>query len=204
MCIFHAPAIRQPEFHLLTVQLFEQSMVLVDSTASDKSALRSYCHHFSFSYTLLKAAKEAGLHTAVETCGFAPWERIRALLPLVDLWLWDVKATPEKHEQLTGVPAQLILENLRKLDQSETEIILRCPLVPGVNDDDSSLEHIASLANQLSNVRQIDLEPYHPMGEGKSRNLGRENIFHSEFSSEQEKARWKKFIQSRTNIAVHI
>lgn len=160
--------------------------------------------HFSFSYTLLKAAKEAGLHTAVETCGFAPWERIRALLPLVDLWLWDVKATPEKHEQLTGVPAQLILENLRKLDQSETEIILRCPLVPGVNDDDSSLEHIASLANQLSNVRQIDLEPYHPMGEGKSRNLGRENIFHSEFSSEQEKARWKKFIQSRTNIAVHI
>ena len=68
--------------------------------------------HFDFSSSLLRAAKAAGLHTAVETSGFASWEHIQALIPMVDLWLWDVKTIPEKHEKLTGMPAELILDNL--------------------------------------------------------------------------------------------
>ena len=160
--------------------------------------------HFEFSYDLLKAAKKADIHTAVETSGFAPWEQIRALLPLVDLWLWDVKAAPEKHEKLTGVPAEPILENLKKLDAAGASIILRCPLVPGVNDEETALHHIAALANELGHVQQIDLEPYHPLGEGKSGNLGRETVFHSEFASEADKKRWKETISSLTNVPIHI
>ena len=160
--------------------------------------------HFAFSSALLKAAKDAGIHTAVETSGFAPWERINELLPLVDLWLWDVKAVPEKHEDLTGVPAQPILDNLKRLDQSGASIILRCPLVPGINDEDAALHHIAELANTLKNVQQIDLEPYHPMGEGKSRNLGRKDVFHAPFASEADKKRWVETLQSHTRIQVHI
>ena len=160
--------------------------------------------HFAFTSALLKAAKEAGIHTAVETCGFAPWDRIRELLPLVDLWLWDVKASPEKHEKLTGVPAEPILENLHKLDQAGETIILRCPLVPGINDSDGELRHIATLANEHPHVREIDLEPYHPLGEDKSRSLGRETVFHSGFASESDKFRWKATISVLTKVPVHI
>jgi len=160
--------------------------------------------HFAFSAALLKAAKEAGLHTAVETCGFAPWERLRALLPLTDLWLWDVKAAPEKHEVLTGVPAESILENLRQLDRAGAATVLRCPLVPGINDEAAALQHIAALANGLEHIRRIDLEPYHPLGESKSRNLGRTGVFHADFASEADKKRWRKTISALTRIPVHL
>ncbi len=160
--------------------------------------------NFEFSFDLLKAAKQSGIHTAVETSGFAPWDRIRALLPLVDLWLWDVKTIPEKHEKLTGVPAESILENLKKVDQSGASIILRCPLVPGVNDSDMELRHIALLANEHPHVRQIDLEPYHPLGENKSRSLGRERVFHAEFASESDKSRWREILSSQTQVPVRI
>ena len=160
--------------------------------------------NFEFSYELLKAAKEASIHTAVETSGFAPWDRIRELLPLVDLWLWDVKAVPEKHEKLTGVPAEPILENLKKLDAAGASIILRCPLVPGVNDEDAALHHIAALANALGHVQQIDLEPYHPLGEGKSSNLGRKDVFHAPFASEADKKRWIETLSSLTQVPLHM
>ena len=160
--------------------------------------------HFTFTAALLKAAKAAGLHTAIETSGFAPWERIGELLCAVDLWLWDVKAVPEKYERLTGVPAQPILENLKKLDQAGAAVVLRCPLVPGINDEDAALHHIAELANGLKNVQRIDLEPYHPMGEGKSRELGRKDVFHAPFTSEADKKRWQQIISSRTGVPVHL
>ena len=160
--------------------------------------------HFTFTAALLKAAKAAGLHTAIETSGFAPWERIGELQCAVDLWLWDVKAVPEKYERLTGVPAQPILENLKKLDQAGAAVILRCPLVPGINDEDAALHHIAELANGLKNVQRIDLEPYHPMSEGKSRELGRKDVFHAPFTSEPDKKRWQQIISSRTGVPVHL
>ena len=82
--------------------------------------------------------------------------------------------------------------------------MLRCPLVPGINDEDAALHHIAELANGLRNVQRIDLEPYHPMGEGKSRNLGREHVFHAPFASETEKKRWCEGIAALTRIPLHI
>lgn len=124
--------------------------------------------HFEFTAALLRDAKANGLHTAIETSGFAPWEKIRALCPFVDLWLWDVKASPDTHEKLTGVPSSIILDNLRHLDETGAKIILRCPMIPGINDGQAELLRIAELANTLHGVRQIDLEPYHPLGEGKN------------------------------------
>ena len=160
--------------------------------------------HFAFSSALLKAAKEAGLHTAVETSGFAPWERIRKLLPLVDLWLWDVKAAPEKHEKLIGVPWEPIHDNLLKLAGSGASIMLRCPLVPGINDEDAQLIRIAEQADRLGCVRRIDLEPYHPLGEGKNLALGRNDLFHSAFASAADKKRWQETIATHTAVPVHI
>ena len=160
--------------------------------------------HFAFTSALLKAAKEAGLHTAVETSGFAPWERIRELLELVDLWLWDVKAAPEKHEKLIGVPWEPIHDNLLKLAGSGAALMLRCPLVPGINDEAAQLIRIAELADRLGGVQRIDLEPYHPLGEGKNLALGRNDSFHSAFASDADKKRWQETVAAHTAVPVHI
>ena len=156
--------------------------------------------HFDFTFELLKQAKSRGIHTAVETCGFADWKQIEKLLNLTDLWLWDIKASPEKHKQLTGADSGRILTNLKRLSAADVAIILRCPMIPGVNDEDSHLLQIATLANELKSVQGIDLEPYHPLGEGKKSQLGRESVFHSDFVSESDKIRWQTFIAAHTAV----
>ena len=159
--------------------------------------------HFEFTHELLAAAKSEGIHTAVETSGFAPRERIEALLPLVDLWLWDVKAPPSLHEKLVGCPAEPILDNLAFIAARGAAIVLRCPLVPNVNDSDEALANIAHLAETTPGVRRIDIEPYHPLGEGKCRRLGRAKVFSAPFASDADKARWVAVISSQTNVTIH-
>lgn len=126
-----------------------------------------------FTLELFKAAKAAGLHTCIETCGFAKWELIEKLLPYVDLFLWDVKESDSgKHREFTGVPNEQILENLHRLNASGAQIVLRCPIIPGYNDRPEHLKHIGELAEALSGVIRVDVEPYHPLGKSKSEDLG--------------------------------
>ena len=160
--------------------------------------------HFEFTRALLAAARAEGINTAVETSGFAPRERIEALLPLVDLWLWDVKATPARYKDLTGADAAPIFDNLAFIAAHGAAIVLRCPLVPNVNDSDEALAHIAHLAETTPGVRRIDLEPYHPMGEGKSRRLGRADTFTAPFASDADKARWLDGLRRLTTVELHL
>lgn len=128
-----------------------------------------------FVLSLLKAAKEEGLHNCIETSGFARWEDIEALIPYVDLFLWDVKETDSvRHKEYTGVPNERILENLRRLNKAGAGIILRCPIIPTYNDRKEHLEAIAALAEELDNVQRIDVEPYHPLGKSKCEDLGKD------------------------------
>ncbi len=160
--------------------------------------------HFDFTRALLAVAKAEGIHTAIETSGFAPRERIEVLQPLVDLWLWDVKAPPKRHRELTGADAAPILDNLAFIAAHGAAIVLRCPLVPGVNDSDDALAHIAHLAETTPGILGIDIEPYHPMGEGKGRRLGRENVFTAPFASDTDKTRWRSFFRAHTTLPVHL
>ena len=160
--------------------------------------------HFEFTRELLAAAKADGIDTAIETSGFASRERIEALLPLVDLWLWDVKAPPSLHEKLVGCPAAPILDNLAFIAARGAAIVLRCPLVPNVNDSDESLANIARLAETTPGVRRIDIEPYHPLGEEKSRRLGRAEAFSAPFASDADKARWLDALHRLTSRPVHL
>ena len=150
--------------------------------------------HFGFTRELLSAARAEGIHTAVETSGYAPRERLEALLPLVDLWLWDVKAPPAIHEKLVGCPAEPILDNLAFIASRGAAIVLRCPLVPGVNDSDEALAHIRRLSEETPGVVRVDIEPYHPMGEDKNRRLGRADWFRAPFATDADKARWRAAI----------
>jgi len=158
--------------------------------------------HAEFTQSLLEAAKKNGIPTAVETCGFAPWRTIAALLPAADLWLWDVKAAPEHHLELTGVDSAPILENLRRLDAAGAPTVLRCPLVPGVNDTAADFDHIAAVADSLRNLRRIDVEPYHPLGEGKCAQLGREPGYRGDFTPPEAVERALAELRRRTRVPV--
>ena len=129
---------------------------------------------YEFSLELLKKAKENGIHTAVETSGYYIGNLYEAA-KYTDLWLYDIKLTDEdEHIKYTGVSNKIILENLRYLNDSDAEIVLRCPIIPGINLNDEHFEKIAELSYSLSSVKCVQFLPYHPLGIDKMKNLGRE------------------------------
>lgn len=128
---------------------------------------------FGFLRELCAAAKAEDIHVALDTSGWAPPAEFAEICPLVDLFLFDLKATGEDgHRLLTGVPSDPILANLRLLDGLGARIHLRCPLVPGVNDSEEHLRHIAELAETLKGVEEIRILPYHRLGEEKYARFG--------------------------------
>ena len=128
-----------------------------------------------FAAELLKACKEYGLHTAVESTANAPWEKIEAVLPYIDLYLMDVKLMDsEKHKAYTGVGNERILENARRLAKSGVELVIRTPVVPGVNDTAEEIRAISRFAASLDGVKEHHLLPYHRLGSDKYAGLGRE------------------------------
>jgi glycyl-radical enzyme activating protein len=129
---------------------------------------------FEFTREILKAAKAAGLHTCMETCGYAATERVLVVAPLTDLFLYDVKETdPARHREHTGVPSDRILSNLAALSAAGARIVLRCAVVPGLNDRPDHFAAVAKLADELKGVQAVDVLPYHPLGTSKSQRLGR-------------------------------
>ena len=127
-----------------------------------------------FCLEILKKAKENGLHTCIETCGYVSTEILSISRDYIDLYLFDYKHTdPEKHKDYTGVDNILILENLRYLDRTGKQIFLRCPIVPNFNDTAEHFDGIARIANEFMNVKQIELEPYHDLGCVKYERLGK-------------------------------
>jgi pyruvate formate lyase activating enzyme len=126
-----------------------------------------------FCCELLAAARSEGIHTCVETSGYAPHRILERILPLVDLFLYDYKATgTEQYKALTGVGSSLILQNLAFLLEKEASVWLRCPLVPGVNDTPQHLQGIADLERLFPQLQRIDLLPYHNIGNSKYSDYG--------------------------------
>lgn len=122
----------------------------------------------SFLLDLLQACREAGLHTALDTCGFAPWEVFERVLPYVDLYLYDLKLIDDaRHRQYTGVSNALILANLQRLAGLGRPILLRMPVIPGVNDDEEALAAAARFVAGLPGRPTLHLLPYHSAAETK-------------------------------------
>lgn len=126
-----------------------------------------------FARTLLRRAKEEGVHTCVETSGFAAYESLEKLLPYTDLFLYDWKETDDAlHKAFTGVSNQLIYDNLMRLGEAGGKIVLRCPIIPTHNDRPAHYAGIAALANRLPNLVEVDIMPYHVLGSGKCAAIG--------------------------------
>ncbi len=135
----------------------------------------------AFTLALAQAARELGIPVAIETSGYCDWDVLRLLLPHVDLFLYDYKLTgEEEHRQHTGVGQQRILQNLYRLDESGANIILRCPMIPGINIHTAHEEGIIRLAGSLQNLQQVHLEPYHSIGLSKRMRLGMPSSSHIE------------------------
>jgi pyruvate formate lyase activating enzyme len=131
-------------------------------------------HEFLFS--LLEACNGKGIHTVVDTTGFTSPEILQKLSRFVDLFLYDLKTMDDsKHVEYIGVTNSLILGNLKRLAEWGKEVVVRMPIIPGVNDDTAGLRQAGEFIQSLGNVREIHLLPYHTTGLEKYKRLGMEN-----------------------------
>ncbi len=128
-----------------------------------------------FTLALLKSARKIGIHTALDTSGYADPKAVESILPYVNLFLYDIKHLDSSlHRKYTGVDNTLILNNLYRIN-GRVEIYLRVPLIPGINDGESHLEEIIALAGKLE-IAKVYFMPYHRYGVGKYAGLGRKYL----------------------------
>jgi len=121
---------------------------------------------------LLEACRSRRIHTVVDTSGYAEWDLLDRVRRNVDLFLFDLKVMdPVKHKRFTGVSNDRILENLERLAEAGSSVIVRLPVIPGVNDDDDNLAAVAGFLLPLR-LRNIDLLPYHRIASAKYSRLG--------------------------------
>lgn len=122
---------------------------------------------------LLKLVKEEGIHVCLDTSGYAPSEQYREIAEYVDSFLYDYKLTDtDDHKKFTGVGNSLVLKNLALLDSLGKEIILRCPIIPGINTYTSHYKAIAEISNRYKAVKEVNIMAYHNMAKGKAEQIG--------------------------------
>jgi pyruvate formate lyase activating enzyme len=119
-------------------------------------------------------ARARGIHTALDTAACVAWRNLEELLDVTDLVLLDLKSMDSAvHERWTGAPNELVLENARRLARTEVDVIVRIPVVPGVNDGEANLTETAAFLTGFPRLRGVELLPYHDLGLGKVQVLQR-------------------------------
>jgi pyruvate formate lyase activating enzyme len=127
-----------------------------------------------FLNSVLDKCKKKGLHTVLDTCGYVPFEELAKIADKVDLFLYDFKLMDdEKHKEVTGVSNKLIIENLKKLSEKGSQIVVRIPIIEGVNDADENITRTAKFIASLPGIKEISLLPYHKGGRQKYARLNK-------------------------------
>ena len=123
-----------------------------------------------FCVSILQACGESGIHRAVESNMRTPWDELETLLRETDLIMVDLKLfNEEAHRRWTGAGNALIMENIRKTSEKGVPLILRTPVIPGVNGDADEIGSIAAFAGSLPSLEYYELLPYHSLGLSKGR-----------------------------------
>ena len=119
-----------------------------------------------FIVEVMQGLKANGIHVALDTTGFAPWETVERTTPYVDLYLYDLKHMDSaKHKAAVGVPNERILENAQKLAACGKKLQIRIPVIPRFNEDEENIRATAEFCVKLGEaVEVIQLRPYHNMG----------------------------------------
>lgn len=138
-----------------------------------------------FCAELLSLLKENGIHTAVDTCGFVPRERIEYVMKYTDIFLYDIKAIDrDTHIRCTGQSNDIILENLQYIDLCGKATEIRIPFVPQYNDGE--IEKIGSFLKTLKNVSAVRILPYHNLAGSKYASLNMKNTLPSVLPNDEE------------------
>lgn len=130
---------------------------------------------YKFAVNLLKSAKAKGINCAMETCGFAKWEKLKEVAGYLDYLFVDLKCINDDiHIKNTGGSNKQILENIVKVynEYPSLEICVRTPVIPGVNDNEDEILSIVKFLNQLPNIK-YELLKYHKLGLPKYESLNR-------------------------------
>jgi len=128
---------------------------------------------WGFAKEILKECKELSIHTTIETSGYGKWEYFNQVLEYTDLVLYDLKHMDSaEHKKLTGVDNRLILENALKASKRAREMIIRMPLIPGINTSKDNIANLVKFVSTLKKVTEIDILPYHKLGVSKYNQIG--------------------------------
>jgi pyruvate formate lyase activating enzyme len=126
----------------------------------------------SFLMELLKACGNLDLHRTVDTCGYADTRTLLNIATHVELFLYDLKhMDPQKHYRYTGVSNEMILTNLKCLSRQGARIIIRLPVIPGINNDKENIERTGAFLSSLAGVSQVNILPYHHTAKAKYKDL---------------------------------
>ena len=129
-----------------------------------------------FVRALLEQCKARGYHTSVDTCGLVKWEVLAAVMPFVDLFLYDLKqADPFLHRKHTGASNETIVKNLIRLGKTGVDVEVRMPIVPRMNDDWGSILSAGEILAEIESLTCVRLLPYHNLAGEKYRSVSREN-----------------------------
>ncbi len=151
-----------------------------------------------FTLELLTLAKNAGISTAIETCGIGSREFYEKAADLETTFLYDIKCIdPEKHRRLTGADNAHITANLSYLMGRKADIIIRLPLIPECNDSDEDIAKLADFLNKnKGKYRYAEIMPYHTLGIEKAEKLGKESAYIHDSASDTEISRWHSLFNS--------
>ena len=158
-----------------------------------------------FSAALLAACRKQGIHTALDTSGYAEPEIMDMILPHTDLFLYDLKlASDATHKLYTGVSNRPILENLKKISAAGKPIIIRIPLIPGVTDTEENLSGLKQIIKQTQGIRRIDLLPYHAIAKSKYERMGKSCLHQAGKCYDQTKAQdiKKYFMNAAPEVSI--
>ena len=128
-----------------------------------------------FLFEIAQKSKQNGIHTCLDTTGFAPEKTIQKISEVIDCFLFDIKLIDyELHKKYTGVPVDGILKNLKWLNKNHQNIILRFPVIPGITNTKKNISEIKSFIQSLKNIHQIDLLPFHTISKNKYKRFNKE------------------------------
>lgn len=125
-------------------------------------------HQHDFLLALLKACRERGVHTALDTAGYTTMEQAEDILPHVDLLLLDIKSyNPETYKKLTGVSLDKTIAFIKTSQRLQVPTTIRYVLVPGLTDNLDDIKKLADFLSRFDNIEEIHVLPFHKQGEHK-------------------------------------
>ena len=158
----------------------------------------------AFVLELLRRCKDENIHCALETNGVHRFETYEQVIPYVDLFLLDYKATDsDVHQAYVGCSNTLVLQNLQKLTAAGAQVLLRCPIIPGVNDNAKHFNAIAGLTKAYPRLLGAEILPYHRLGVSKAKRIDTD---YQEFETVPVSVsdEWKRYILEQGGRLVNV